>query len=93
MTDTTSTCDVSLALQDVAVAMLNYVRTGTLPESEELKHWLDWVSNAQHAHSNLAVACEDLVELGVTDDRIAAMKQALTRAQGQAAYCARKDRW
>lgn len=85
--------DVSVALRDISLEILNHVRAGAAPESDELKRWLDWLGKAERTHNALAVACEDLVELGVTDDRIESMKQALTSAQGQTGYWSRADRW
>ena len=93
MADTDTIWDVSVALRDVSLEMLRHVSTGTTPESDELKRWLDWLGKAARAHNALAVACEDLVELGVSDERIESMKRALTSAQGQANYWARADRW
>ena len=86
-------CHVSEALRDVNMEMFKHVTAGTAPDSVELRQWMNSVANASGAHSDLVVACEEIVELGVNDERIETMKRALTQAQGQATYWARKDRW
>ena len=85
--------DVSVALGDVTFDIHRHRSAGSTPDREELTRWQASLAKAGTAFNNLLLACEDIVELGVSDERIAAKKQALTRAEGQAEYCTRKDRW
>jgi len=85
--------DVTIALRDVALEMAQHTMSGTTPDQEQLKRWLLWLGNAARAYHQLEHACEDIVELGAGDDRLQAMKRALTAAQGQETYWHRKDRW
>ena len=85
--------DVTLAIRDLSMDILRHISTGTAPDQEELKNWLRSLNEAARAYHQLEFACEDLVELGASEERLEAMKQALTHAQGQETYWARKDRW
>lgn len=85
--------DVSLALRDLSLEMLDHHRSGKLADPETIRRWHQWIHEAHRAHNALAHACEDLVEEGSTPERLAAMKLALTHAMGQDTYWARADRW
>ena len=85
--------DVPVALRDVCIEMLEHHRNGRAADPETVRRWHEWIHKAHRAHNALARTCEDLVEDGVTDERLAAMKTALTHAMGQEQYWARADRW
>lgn len=85
--------DVSMALRDLAIEMLEHHQHGRSADPQTVRRWHDSLHNAHRAHNALAEACEDLVEGGVTDARLAAMKAALTHAMGQVEYWPRPDRW
>lgn len=85
--------DVTLALRDLSLEMLEFHSNKIPAPPETVRRWHDWVHRAQRAHNALAWACEDLVELGATPERLEAMKVALTHAMGQKEYWARADRW
>lgn len=86
-------CDVAVVLGDVTFEMYRHKTRESFPDRQELNRWQNSLAEAGRAFQNLQLACEDIVELGVSDERVAAMKQALTLSQGQAAYRARGDRW
>lgn len=85
--------DLAATLRDLSFDMAKHVDAQSLPTPDEIKRWHEWIFNAAPVYWALESACEDLVEDGITDTRVAAIKQALTHAQGQATYWARKDRW
>jgi len=88
-----SRCDVAVVLGDVTFEMYRHKTRESFPDRDELNRWQNSLAEAGRAIQNLQSACEDIVELGATDERVAAMKQALTLSQGQVVYCARGDRW
>lgn len=73
--------------------MAKHVDDKTLPTQDEVKRWHEWIFHAAPVYWALESACEDLVEDGSTDERVAAIKQALAQAQGLSSYWARNDRW
>jgi len=86
-------CDVAVVLGDVTFEMYRHKTRESFPDREELNRWQNSLAEAGRAFQHLQLACEDIVELGVSDERLAAMKQALALSQGQAVYSARGDRW
>ena len=86
-------CHVSAALGDISFDLHRHAGSGTTPGIAELAHWHDWICQASVAHGNLVAACEDIIELGVSDERIAGMKKALALSQGNDTYVRREDRW
>ena len=88
------TCwDVSMALRDVSLEMLQFHEAGIAAPPEVVRHWHDWIHAANRAHNALAQACEEIVESGATTVNLDRMKVALTHAMGQNTYWARCDRW
>lgn len=85
--------DLATTLRDLSFDMAKHVRAQSQPTLDEIKLWHDWVFNAAPVYWALESACEDLIEEGVSDARVDALKQALTHAMGQAKYWPRKDRW
>lgn len=85
--------DLAATLRDLSFDMAKHVDAQTQPTLDEIKRWHEYIFNAAPVYWALESACEDLVEDGVTDVRVKAIKQALTHAQGQAKYWPRKDRW
>lgn len=85
--------DVSLALRDVCVEMLRIHQVNGVADSATVRQWHQQLWRAAAAHNALARRCEVVVEQGATPEHLNAMKQALTRAMGQDAYWARRDRW
>ena len=85
--------DASTALRDVAIEMLSHHSGGRSADPEMIRHWHEWIHNAHRVHNALADACEDIVEEGVSAERLEAMKVALTHAMGQITYWRREDRW
>lgn len=79
--------DVTIALRDVAGEMAQHTMSSSTPDQEQLRRWLLWLGNAAKAYRQLELACEDIVELGASDEHLQAMTQALATAQGQATYC------
>ena len=67
--------DVAVALSDVTLDTHRHRSSGSTPDREELTRWQNSLAKAGTALSNLLLACEDIVELGVSDERVAAMKQ------------------
>lgn len=85
--------DVTLAIRDLSLDIARHTSVGTIPDKNELIGWLRSLNQMARAYYALEHACEDLVELGASESRLEAMKEALTRAQGQETYWPRKDRW
>lgn len=80
-------------MRDLSFDMAKHIDAQSLPTLDEIKRWHEWSFNAAPIYWAIERACEDLVEDGITDARVAAIKQALTHAHGQATYWSRKDRW
>jgi len=85
--------DVAIALRDLSADVATHVHAATVPAHRELNEWLHYINRAAPLYRALESACEDIVEDGVTEPRVQALKQALAYAQGQVEYCHRKDRW
>lgn len=85
--------DVPVALRDVCIEMLRIHEVGGSADAATVKRWHQWLYKASRAHNALAMACEDIVEDGATEEHLEALKQALTRAMGQSEYWTRADRW
>lgn len=85
--------DLATALRDMSADLAKHVHASTLPASNELENWLDYINNAARVYWTLENACEDLIEDGATEARVQALKEALSHAQGQSEYWPRKDRW
>ncbi|MFC3716306.1 hypothetical protein ACFONC_09085 [Luteimonas soli] len=85
--------DIAETLQFLSFDIVNHLSAGTLPSNEEIRRWLDSINNAAPNYWALELVCEDLVEDGVTEARMQALKNALAHAQGQNEYWPRKDRW
>lgn len=85
--------DLATALRDMSADLAKHVHASTLPASKELDSWLDYINKAARVYWALESACEDLIEDGATEARVQALKESLTRAQGQSEYWPRKDRW
>lgn len=85
--------DVNMALADVCREIGAHIDSDSKPSSDQLRHWYEWIENARLVHLDLAERCEDLVETGVTPERLRAVEQFLAYAQGRETYWPRKDRW
>lgn len=85
--------DVAMALRDVSAAIAGHVHNATIPTPSELNSWLHYINKAAPVYWALESACEALIEDGVAEARVQALKDALTYAQGQIAYWPRRDRW
>ena len=85
--------DVTIALRDLSFDISGHLAKETAPVQMEMERWLHSLCEAARAYHQLQFACEDLVELGASEERLDAMKRALTHAQGQETYWAREDRW
>jgi len=85
--------DIAIALRDLSADLARHVHAATVPTHRELNEWLHYINRVAPVYWTLESACEDIVEDGVTESRVQALKQALTYAQGQVEYWHRKDRW
>lgn len=85
--------DVATALRDLSADLAKHADAATTPSNNEIRDWLELVNMAAPAYWALETACEDLVEEGLSEARVQALKRALTFAQGQSEYWPRKHRW
>ena len=85
--------DVAMALRDLSADVAGHLHAATTPTLSELQGWLLYINRAASAYRALETACEDVIEDGITEVRVLALKEALTCAQGQATYWRRQDRW
>ncbi|MBV6859647.1 hypothetical protein KWH07_18735 [Xanthomonas campestris pv. zingibericola] len=85
--------DLTMALRDLSAYLAGHVHAATMPTHSELNSWLHYINRAAPVYWALESACEDIIEEGVTEARVQALKQAMTCAQGQTKYWPRKDRW
>jgi len=74
--------DVTIALRDIASEMAQHTMSSSVPDQEQLKRWLLWLGNAAKAYRQLELACEDIVELGASDEHLAARLVDLNRISG-----------
>jgi hypothetical protein len=85
--------DLTMALRDLSAYLAGHVHAATVPTHTELNSWLHYINRAAPVYWALEIACEDIIEVGVTEARVQALKQPTTSAQGQTKCCPRKDRW